>query len=1089
MCCCCINLLLLQGWSEGRTAGIDLSLRFSGPLQNGTTAYSDDGQLNAWSIELYPNNARLVVVRDGFQISSNNGWTEYRDDVPGFHFVEAIATFDGSVSRSRLYYTLLARDRGITEWGLPPFKPRGYAASAESTLSEWFRNGSRPEILHPHCFLTGQESVPLVVRMVDSLSGTLSPVNMEVVAYLPKLGPLKGSRFRVIRGSGSGFVTVPDSISIKDSLVINFRVGQNSAGQATIPICVENRIQHLPARLRKPLHYPKNSLLRNMIGSNVTIELGGSLHLCGDSMVLLDPDVYIHIKTGGQLHVSKCGDEVNPAIFTSYLGKKHPWGGVRIETAESSVMVEFAFFALSGSLSKENSGLGHRGETPVFRVTSGAYVRLDEVFLFSGAGQGIVAVDSKVDIFHSLVQRFTCGLQTQHSNITVIDSVFADFPALERPYEDSDHDAMYIVGGRVTIFQSLVGYAMDDCIDSGTGPGGHLNITNTIIESCYHEGIALSDNGWNVEKAVLIRNVLVRDNQQGIELGFSTHLHSVDIYDATIMENFIGLRIGDNYGWATEGIMRCTKCSFLKNEIGIRNLHAGSFAPMSKQLILRNCSLQISDGLQNSEYIGQGHRNDGSTRESMSDCIEELKEITLTVTKAGRESYLKFCGSDHIESEESVSARVLWASVNFCQQIGCTIDERNQIFQTVVNLEKNSNVGKELSKSFISGHNEHHLLIVWSNVPTKIRHDITALLCANATTLSVISTWKVDPTNTSEGFDENWFENFYGSKYYMIYEPNGQNTPMTEHKGKSSFLCFLLLDRHPVYFMHETKGHVNKNIYTLKHNLRTWLPQIFSIHATQTAAEFEADSTWLFGSAPLEVTLSQQTSCTNPRRSVYVDVFSTIATEVPLSFVSRSIARGEFTHFKLDVQEIQRDVADALSYSGVNDRGQEMSDLYAGAILGQARFPIVMQTPWDTKWYTVLVPLRSVADMFVLNTKDWIDIGGGPCKKVSYVATRIKEKIEARNLGNDHTAKIYRMLLDQAKPEPLLTAVTRDFVHYTLFDGNHRSILFLLSQKQASMNVNLIVGHSTLFSRPYQGNFYCKGEGNPQVPITEKEEL
>ena len=81
------------------------------------------------------------------------------------------------------------------------------------------------------------------------------------------------------------------------------------------------------------------------------------------------------------------------------------------------------------------------------------------------------------------------------------------------------------------------------------------------------------------------------------------------------------------------------------------------------------------------------------------------------------------------------------------------------------------------------------------------------------------------------------------------------------------------------------------------------------------------------------------------------------------------------------------------------------------------------------------------------------------------------------------------MLLDQAKPEPLLTAVTRDFVHYTLFDGNHRSILFLLSQKQASMNVNLIVGHSTLFSRPYQGNFYCKGEGNPQVPITEKEEL
>ena len=84
------------------------------------------------------------------------------------------------------------------------------------------------------------------------------------------------------------------------------------------------------------------------------------------------------------------------------------------------------------------------------------------------------------------------------------------------------------------ILGAAVGNAMDDCIDSGTGPGGNLTIRDTYIESCYHEGIALSDNGFDIPKTVRIEHVIVEDCQQGIELGFSTHLHTISVKNVSI---------------------------------------------------------------------------------------------------------------------------------------------------------------------------------------------------------------------------------------------------------------------------------------------------------------------------------------------------------------------------------------------------------------------------------------------------------------------------------------------------------------------------------------------------------------------------
>ena len=79
------------------------------------------------------------------------------------------------------------------------------------------------------------------------------------------------------------------------------------------------------------------------------------------------------------------------------------------------------------------------------------------------------------------------------------------------------------------------------------------------------------------------------------------------------------------------------------------------------------------------------------------------------------------------------------------------------------------------------------------------------------------------------------------------------------------------------------------------------------------------------------------------------------------------------------------------------------------------------------------------------------------------------------------------MFLSDAAPEPIITAVTHDFEHFTLYDGNHRSILLylrhMLNEKEHRM-VELLLGYSPNFGRNLPGNFYCLGHGAPAVPIS-----
>ena len=89
-----------------------------------------------------------------------------------------------------------------------------------------------------------------------------------------------------------------------------------------------------------------------------------------------------------------------------------------------------------------------------------------------------------------------------------------------------------------------------------------------------------------------------------------------------------------------------------------------------------------------------------------------------------------------------------------------------------------------------------------------------------------------------------------------------------------------------------------------------------------------------------------------------------------------------------------------------------------------------------------------------------------------------RENSKGSRSKNRHVTKLMSMLEVKATPERTVTAVTHDFTHFTLYDGNHRSMYLHLTENKA-VEIDLVIGYSPLFGRAYKGNFYCLGEHQP----------
>jgi hypothetical protein len=117
------------------------------------------------------------------------------------------------------------------------------------------------------------------------------------------------------------------------------------------------------------------------------------------------------------------------------------------------------------------------------------------------------------------------------------------------------------------------------------GEQGHLTVDHVLIENCAHEGVALSCLGAEPKSATL-RHLVVTGCQQGVELGFSDVALQADLSLSTVTGNAVGVRIGDNYGWATAGRLTVRDSVVSGNGRDVWNFHRVLFAPLPDQLVM-----------------------------------------------------------------------------------------------------------------------------------------------------------------------------------------------------------------------------------------------------------------------------------------------------------------------------------------------------------------------------------------------------------------------------------------------------------------------------------------------------------------------
>jgi hypothetical protein len=116
------------------------------------------------------------------------------------------------------------------------------------------------------------------------------------------------------------------------------------------------------------------------------------------------------------------------------------------------------------------------------------------------------------------------------------------------------------------ISNSVFMFAKDDGLDSGASGGGEVILTNCRFEANFHEGAALS-SGHSSVKLHRVSNCLFTNCGQGLELGYSSPNHHVEVDSCRFIENGIGIRYGDCYDFPHHGFIHVANSESLENKV------------------------------------------------------------------------------------------------------------------------------------------------------------------------------------------------------------------------------------------------------------------------------------------------------------------------------------------------------------------------------------------------------------------------------------------------------------------------------------------------------------------------------------------
>jgi len=460
----------------------------------------------------------------------------------GLHllWVTRVDTRTGSSEKAGFQFVVLSSERGDTEFGLFPWTPRPPIDSAPEEFV-----GAHLMLVVPPEFPAGLAR-PAVAFVSDANERRLG-LNGTV-----KLGGVGDSSLKVKRGVGFAFLppaSSPGTAQLRASL----------AGLATArEIRTESQTvwQNAPNEIMQETVWGENSRIH--VRTNLSIRAGARLVVDAGTVVQLAPGVEIALE--GTLTIRGTIDR--PVTFLPER-RQTPWGGVVLAQAPARVEATGAIFTGSGAqwdyYITHPTGSVHRTEESLFHLGPGAVGIFQDCWVIDLAGQAFHGEQANLTLERCLIQRCMIVGQFNGGAVQITNSALLDFPNDDSKFVDGDNDAVYFISGSHRISDTLIGWTKDDGIDAGGDGNGDVEVKGCWIESCFHEGMALS--GYN--RVVTVSDSVVMNNGQGVEAGY--YAPQVTVSNSLLIANEVGGRFGDNYWQTHTGLLRVTNSYLLYN--------------------------------------------------------------------------------------------------------------------------------------------------------------------------------------------------------------------------------------------------------------------------------------------------------------------------------------------------------------------------------------------------------------------------------------------------------------------------------------------------------------------------------------------
>lgn len=461
--------------------------------------------------------------------------------------------------------------RGNAEWGLPPWTPYPTIASAAGEFA-----GARLKLVAPAQYPAGLE-IPVVAR-VENETGRRLGVNGAIQAVESPNHPLD-----LLRGVGSVFLP---SATDPGPLLYTARMYSLTASRQ-IEIEATTEWQTISGEVAAATTWPADARVR-ITGDALTVRRGATLIIGADSVMLVDPDTDIVVE--GEIIVN--GTVEHPVVFTCE-DRRVPWGGFLFEAGGSRGAFTGTILTGSGADgdwldNHSDYGHSHRHEQCLFFLADDARLTLTDCFLVENQGQAGHGEDAYLTMTRCLVQKCITAGQYNGGSVVLNDCALIEFPSADAPFADDDNDGLYLTGGAHVLTDCLIGWALDDGIDAGSGSGGSVMVERCWFESCYHEAMA-----WSEARDADIANTVALNCGQGIECGFGSP--DVDAVSCLSTANLVGARFGDNYDWSYHGFLRVRDSLLLFNQRDIWGQAWDDWSVHLSQMDIRDNHLSLAD--------------------------------------------------------------------------------------------------------------------------------------------------------------------------------------------------------------------------------------------------------------------------------------------------------------------------------------------------------------------------------------------------------------------------------------------------------------------------------------------------------------